>query len=110
LPDDFPTVVGLWDVIDDEQRYFRFNIDNRYSEGYKGSGIGLFGVWSLNEEIVMIEIRRSNPFTSYDDYEVVMTYDIKINIIDRNNIELDLPLDIYTENIIRLIRNRSGSW
>ena len=109
LPDDFPTIMGLWDVIGDEKRYFRFNLDYRYSEGYKGTGIGLFGVWILNENMVTIEIRRYSDLF-IDVYEVIMTFDIKYNIIDRNNIELKLPLDVYTEENIVLTRNKSGTW
>ena len=107
LPDEFPTITGLWDVVGDEQRYFRFNLDYRYSEGYKGTGIGLFGVWSLNGNTVTIEIRRYSDLFA-DVYEIIMEYDIKINFIDRNNIELELPQDIYTEQNVILTRNRSG--
>jgi len=110
LPEEFPTIMGLWDVIGDEQRYFRFDMDYRYSEGYKGSGIGIFGVWSFDGDTATIEIRRYTSDFSRDNYEIILAFDIKFNIIDRNNIELKLPLDVYTEENIILTRNKSGSW
>lgn len=100
LPEDLPVVMGRWDVENDQRRYYQFGPDYSYAEGYKGTGMGLFGTWRINGNIITIKLTRAG--TAGD--ELNKTIDIRLKIIDRNNIELLFP----NNEIERLSRNRSG--
>ena len=96
LPEDIPVVIGIWDDINNPRQYYRYNIDNNYSEGYKGTGIGMFGTWQLNGNVIQLHFNRAMGDIELDEYT-------NLRIIDRNNIEIS-----YENEIRRLRRNRSG--
>jgi len=99
LPDDIPVVVGIWDDINNQRQYYRFGIDFTYSEGYKETGMGLFGTWRISGNIITLHLTTAGTAGDTLDEKI----NIRINIINRNNIEL-----IINNEIVRLRRNNSG--
>jgi hypothetical protein len=106
LPDDFPIIVGMWDDVNDDRVYYQFDFDFRYSEGYKGTGMGLFGTWKFNENIITINLLQAGTVQGATLDHI---YDIQAIIIDKNNMELIFPQDsLYINKHKILSRNRSG--
>jgi hypothetical protein len=86
FPEKAPVLLGNWDDIDDEVQYYLFLPDHTYAEGYKETDMGVWGTWSLEGTIITIHLTGAGNI-----YELDETHDIRLKIIDKNNIVLRFP-------------------
>jgi len=106
LPSELPIFLGRWDNIDDQREYFTFKPNYYYSNGMKETSLGLWGTWKLDENKITI----NKTFIGYDaEHSAISFYrnlddafEIKVIIIDSNNIILKLPQN-RTINVKRSI-------
>jgi hypothetical protein len=99
LPNDLPVIIGRWDDINNERQYYSFHPNHNYAEGYKETGMGLFGTWRINGNIITIHLEQAGEEDVLNE-----THNIRLNTIDRNNIVLIFP----NNETVKLRRNRSG--
>ncbi|MDR0321798.1 MAG: SH3 domain-containing protein [Treponema sp.] len=101
LPEDLPVIIGRWDDVDNERQYYDFSIDNSYGEGYKDTDIGVWGTWSLDGNTLMLTLDSAMNYVTIDPPDIDY---VQINIIDRNNINLQFS----NNEIVKLTRNTTG--
>jgi hypothetical protein len=99
LPEDLPVVIGRWDDVNNKEEYYIFGRDFSYSNGIKESGVGFGGTWTINGTVVTIRLTRVG--TAGD--KINETVNVNVNIINRNNIELN-----FGNKIVRLKRDIYG--
>ena len=101
LPSDLPVIIGRWDDKNNEIQYYDFSVNHRYAEGYKETGMGIWGTWRLDGNTLTIMQDSAMGDIIIDPPE---EWILQLNIIDRNNINL-----LMSDNrVIMLSRNRTG--
>ena len=96
LPLDVPVHFGLWEEFENNRHIYLFLPNGIYRQGIKNSEWFRSGRWELNEDefIIITEYFRNERL------EIPEMENVKINIIDRNNIILTFP-DGNQDNLVR---------